>query len=1043
MASRCTALLVCLVASATRAEDSPADEFLAAVRANEQHRQQEISRDATRPWITADRLIRRGERRAALLFARTCLRHHPFRKDVEKLVAYVESFREREANTVYARLDSIATLAPEKALAALSKLDSDSAKDPVLAALVLRFRGRLFKRLRRFQESVSCTVLAGRVASKLGWRRKHAESLFVAARDCVLIADFERARSLCAESLAIHTERGDEAGRLRSLTQLANVLPVDRDGEAARVAGEAVALACKLGNRAQEAHALSALARASSDRGSARVEALYRQALRIHETLKGNRDNMATACGLLGRLLRDNGRYREALPYLERARQASGRTGGFPALDVQCLADMADCHGALGNKAGALKFYEQSLRVAVAIRSRPGIARAEMGIGGTLTKLGDLEGAEPHLRRALDVYRELKGPKVGPVHSSLADLEIRRRRFEAALKHVGAARRAGESSGDTRTVARSHMLEGHIQWLNKEDSSAIRSYRKALHLLEESRKFPVMMGKLLCVLAGARQLMGECDDALPLAYKARRIARETGSSSCEVNALWVLSRAHLGRKDTEKALRAVRQAIDIRYGCGSGLSDRHAVMRRTQDRRLLTRGAYLSLVRDDLESSWFFAEMARAGAFLEILAARPAMRSAVLPVGLRALDRQARVAEADAMHAMRAMLEAGDVERVKLARERLVAVRKRRAAVDDRIEREAKSANGLYQPSVRPLRDVQALLRAGEALVAYLRGGQEMCAIVLTQHDARTVELAKYREINRFCRTLRLDSALFDSGAAIERLRAMATAPLGLGKNVHRVLVSPTDDLLRVPLALLFPGREVAAIPSGTVYATLMAEPTQQGRGILALGDPDYGRTAKKAMITAGRGAWLRSLPGTGDEARSVGTRTLLGPRATEAGLRKYAVSRHWRAIHLACHGLIDAERPLFSSLALTQQGEDDGLLGVPDVFRMRVDTDLVVLSACRTGRGKIVSAEGVLGFTRAFMFAGAPRVIVSLWKVNDEATKTLMEKFYELWNPKDGSKGLPTAMALKKAQEHVRDLKEEWKHPYYWAAWQLWGRGD
>ena len=82
--------------------------------------------------------------------------------------------------------------------------------------------------------------------------------------------------------------------------------------------------------------------------------------------------------------------------------------------------------------------------------------------------------------------------------------------------------------------------------------------------------------------------------------------------------------------------------------------------------------------------------------------------------------------------------------------------------------------------------------------------------------------------------------------------------------------------------------------------------------------------------------------------------------------------------------------------------------------------------------------AEGVVGFTRAFMLAGAPRVIVSLWKVDDEATRVLMVKFYELW--KAGK--VPTATALRKAQEHVRS-HEKWKHPYYWAAWQLWGLGD
>ncbi|MHC4164105.1 MAG: CHAT domain-containing protein [Planctomycetota bacterium] len=108
------------------------------------------------------------------------------------------------------------------------------------------------------------------------------------------------------------------------------------------------------------------------------------------------------------------------------------------------------------------------------------------------------------------------------------------------------------------------------------------------------------------------------------------------------------------------------------------------------------------------------------------------------------------------------------------------------------------------------------------------------------------------------------------------------------------------------------------------------------------------------------------------------------------------------------------------------------------DVYRMKIPADLAVLSACETAKGKIYKAEGVIGFTRAFMFAGAPRVVVSLWKVDDEATRALMVKFYELWKPGQ----MATATALQKAQEYVAS-HEKWKHPYFWAAWQLWGRPD
>ena len=126
----------------------------------------------------------------------------------------------------------------------------------------------------------------------------------------------------------------------------------------------------------------------------------------------------------------------------------------------------------------------------------------------------------------------------------------------------------------------------------------------------------------------------------------------------------------------------------------------------------------------------------------------------------------------------------------------------------------------------------------------------------------------------------------------------------------------------------------------------------------------------------------------------------------------------------------------MFSSLALTPSGDDDGFLTALEAFRMKCPADLVVLSACETGKGKMYKAEGIVGLTRAFMFAGAPRVLVSLWKVDDAASASLMTNFYDGFK-----KGVPAARALRDAQEFVR-AQEKWKHPAYWAAWVLWGLG-
>ena len=127
----------------------------------------------------------------------------------------------------------------------------------------------------------------------------------------------------------------------------------------------------------------------------------------------------------------------------------------------------------------------------------------------------------------------------------------------------------------------------------------------------------------------------------------------------------------------------------------------------------------------------------------------------------------------------------------------------------------------------------------------------------------------------------------------------------------------------------------------------------------------------------------------------------LLQDASTEGALAAALVSRdrpgpprerhRWRAVLLACHGLLDVEWPTLCSLALTPGSGEDGFLTAAEVMRLSMHTDLAVLSACQTGKGRFVRGEGVMSLARAFMHAGAPRVIVSLWEVDDQATSFLM----------------------------------------------------
>jgi CHAT domain-containing protein len=145
-----------------------------------------------------------------------------------------------------------------------------------------------------------------------------------------------------------------------------------------------------------------------------------------------------------------------------------------------------------------------------------------------------------------------------------------------------------------------------------------------------------------------------------------------------------------------------------------------------------------------------------------------------------------------------------------------------------------------------------------------------------------------------------------------------------------------------------------------------------------------------------------------------------------------------FRVLHIATHGVVDDERPELSGIVLSLVDEKgtprNGFLRLPDIYNLRLPVDLVVLSACETGLGKEVKGEGILNLVRGFMYAGAPAVIASSWKVDDTATSELMAELY-----RGLFAGKSPAAALREAQVALRKLPR-FRSPYYWAAFELQG---
>ena len=282
-----------------------------------------------------------------------------------------------------------------------------------------------------------------------------------------------------------------------------------------------------------------------------------------------------------------------------------------------------------------------------------------------------------------------------------------------------------------------------------------------------------------------------------------------------------------------------------------------------------------------------------------------------------------------------------------------------------------------------------------------------------------------------------------------------------------------------VPLIV---GHEVVSLPSASALAIQRSELAgrQLAPKMLAvIADPVFDRTDARFSTTAVANTETAPLPTiSSDDARSIehlsevsadksgmatlkmviprlpftrleATRLLaLTPKTSSFGAIGFQASRanvlsgelsQYRYVHFATHGLLDSERPGLSSLVLSMvdaQGKpQNGFLRANDIYNLKLPAELVVLSACQTGLGKDIKGEGLVGLTRGFMYAGAARIVVSLWSVNDKATAHLMTKFYE----KMLKQGERPAAALRAAQVEMWKQKQ-WQSPYYWAAFTMQG---
>ena len=759
--------------------------------------------------------------------------------------------------------------------------------------------------------------------------------------------------------------------------------------------------------------------------------------LAIREALGVESRDVADALHNLGSVAAARGDLRAADHYFRRGMDIYARVAPEDAAQMAMIrSSLGEVAAARGDRLAAREHYEAALALGETVAPRALETAVTIASLGELAEAErDLDAAERLHRRALQIREEVASGSeavarslhhLGEVARRRGDLPSARRHLEAALAILERVAPRGPTAG--------HVLYalGEVALAGSELASATALFRRVLEIRRD-------------LAPGSADEAAACER---LATLARRQGRSEEALALYRHALDALDaqRQRLGGSDDAKTRFAAQQA-----------------------------GHYRSLIDLLMDAgqpgdAFHVLERYRARALLAMLAERDLVFSADVPPSL---DRERRMLDIEYDRALAALSAAKPADTTS-KREELLRIRSRQGEVQDRIRAASPRLAALQHPLPLDAAATRTSLDPGTLLLSYSIGddhgyvfavgpGAEGLGAARLEVDANTLraEVGRFRELLQE-RAILKRRQLDQLGT---RLGQVLLGPFAARlRDAQRVMVLPDGPLHLLPFAALGDPRAegryfVESLPvhvaaSATVFAEIRKarRPTAAGR-LVAFGDPDYSAAAPGAPASAAaelrsatlRWLELRPLPSARrevDDLRSLfpeTSRIYVGRDATED--RAKADGRDATILHFACHGLADEDSPLDSSLALSmpadwKPGQPNGLLQAWEIFeQVRLDADLVTLSACGTALGKEMSGEGILGLTRAFQYAGARSVLASLWAVRDDSTADLMGRFYR--HLRDGK---TKDAALRAAQIEMIRRGHSSSHPGRWAAFQLIG---
>ena len=872
---------------------------------------------------------------------------------------------------------------------------------------------------------------------------------------------FDSALGSFESALALRKQLNDRRGEAASQEGICSMLLVRGDPAAAIPHCQAsLAIRQALGDRSGQASTLNYIALAYGALGENRLGAETMQnAIAVLRT-SGSAQLERIFLLHLGKLYSNLGEFQEALNYTESALEAAKKAGD-PITQGAALSNLGSIYVGLGEHDRALEYLNQALPLKRSIGDKRAEAATLLNIGWVLLAKREYRQAVERFQTALPLLQKTGG-REGEANAlnDLGDAFVGLREFDTALDYYRKALAIRQEIGDQRGEAYTHNGFGETYLQLKRYADGLDHYQRALGLFHAA---------------------GDRNGELGAFYGMARTQAAEGH--LDTAAVTISSALDL--------LETARAQIVVPEIRTSYFAQRHEYYEFAVDNlmRLHVLHPDAGYALHALETH----ERAQARGLIDLLTESGVDSDKGMPSELQLRERNARELLKSTLERRLQSLTSKDGGKALADLDRQVQERTRAyEQVEEAIRSKSPEYAALVHPA--PVTSAQIQQELGDsqtALLEYALGAERSYLWVVTRTAVESFELPARSEIELAARRFymlvsnRPDAATKDGDETAKVAASLGRMLLGPARPAiqgKRLVIVPDGVLCYIPfealtdpasagqIAPLIAGHRVSSLPAASVLPGLRRQTTRRTPApkLLALfGDPVFdkadsrikpGTTAAQPQATCS--AETNESPERAPVGFSLGRLVFsrrevdeihsLFPVRQSVELLDFAANLEavtstemgrYRIIHLATHGILDSEHPERSALVLSLVNEHGqtrrGFLKTPDILSLDLRAELVVLSACQSALGREINGEGLVGLTRAFFYAGARRVVASLWKVDDLATAELMKAFYRRLTA-----GESATAALQGAKIEI-SKRPAWASPYYWAAFELQGEFD